>query len=74
MRVAFDCLGRAWAAGEEAVKGTLAPDGAIVKVAGLHVLEFEGPARVFDDEQSALQAILDGKFTVKVNDAAPKTK
>ena len=39
------------------LRGTLAPDGAIVKVAGLHVLEFEGPARVFDCEEDCFAAV-----------------
>ena len=39
------------------LKGTLAPDGAIVKVAGLHSLVFEGPARVFDREEPCFEAV-----------------
>jgi dihydroxy-acid dehydratase len=39
------------------LRGSLAPDGAIVKVAGLHVLEFEGPARVFDCEEDCFAAV-----------------
>ncbi len=39
------------------LKGSLAPDGAIVKVAGLHGLVFEGPARVFDCEEDAFAAV-----------------
>jgi dihydroxy-acid dehydratase len=39
------------------LRGTLAPDGAIVKVAGLHRLQFEGPARVFDCEEDAFAAV-----------------
>jgi dihydroxy-acid dehydratase len=38
------------------LKGSLAPDGAIVKVAGMHRLRFEGPARVFDREEDAFAA------------------
>ena len=37
--------------------GSLAPDGAIVKVAGLHDLRFAGPARVFDREEDAFAAV-----------------
>jgi len=44
------------------LKGNLAPDGAIVKVAGLHKLQFRGPARVFDREEDALQAVLDRDY------------
>ncbi len=39
------------------LKGSLAPDGAIVKVAGLKNLAFEGPARVFDCEEDAFAAV-----------------
>ena len=39
------------------LKGSLAPNGAIVKVAGMKVLKFEGPARVFDSEEAAFAAV-----------------
>jgi dihydroxy-acid dehydratase len=39
------------------LRGSLAPDGAIVKVAGLHELKFEGPARCFDCEEDAFAAV-----------------
>jgi dihydroxy-acid dehydratase len=39
------------------LKGTLAPDGAIVKVAGLKMLKFSGPARCFDCEEDAFRAV-----------------
>ena len=39
------------------LKGTLAPDGAIVKVAGLKNLKFRGPARCFDCEEDAFRAV-----------------
>lgn len=39
------------------LRGTLAPQGAVVKVAGIDVEIFEGPARVFDGEQAALDAL-----------------
>jgi dihydroxy-acid dehydratase len=39
------------------LKGTLAPDGAIVKVAGLKNLQFRGPARCFDCEEDAFAAV-----------------
>ncbi|HUP69245.1 MAG TPA: dihydroxy-acid dehydratase [Acidimicrobiales bacterium] len=42
------------------LSGTLAPAGAVVKVAGIDVDHFEGPARVFDGEQGALEAVLAG--------------
>jgi dihydroxy-acid dehydratase len=37
--------------------GSLAPEGAIVKVAGLPALTFRGPARVFDGEEAAFAAV-----------------
>ena len=39
------------------LRGSLAPDGAIVKVAGMHRLQFEGSARCFDCEEDAFQAV-----------------
>jgi dihydroxy-acid dehydratase len=39
------------------LKGTLAPEGAIVKVAGLKNLKFRGPARVFECEEDAMAAV-----------------
>ena len=44
------------------LKGNLAPDGAIVKVAGLKRKSFIGKAKCFDDEKSALNAVLDKKI------------
>ncbi|WOR15718.1 dihydroxy-acid dehydratase [Hyphomonas sp. FCG-A18] len=37
--------------------GSLAPNGAIVKVAGMSNLKFTGPARVFDGEQACFEAV-----------------
>ncbi len=39
------------------LKGSLAPDGAIVKVAGMDRLEFTGPAQVFECEEDAFAAV-----------------
>jgi dihydroxy-acid dehydratase len=39
------------------LRGNLAPQGAIVKVAGLKDLKFTGPARVFDCEEDAFKAV-----------------
>jgi len=39
------------------MKGNLAPDGAIVKVAGMSVLKFSGPARCFDCEEDAFESV-----------------
>jgi dihydroxy-acid dehydratase len=40
------------------LKGSLAPKGAVVKVAGIDHLQFDGPARVFDGEDAAMDAVL----------------
>ena len=42
------------------LRGSLAPSGAVVKVAGIDFDRFDGTARVFDGEQGALEAILAG--------------
>jgi dihydroxy-acid dehydratase len=42
--------------------GSLAPKGAVVKVAGIDTLRFEGRARVFDGEDAAMAEILAGKI------------
>jgi dihydroxy-acid dehydratase len=39
------------------LRGNLAPEGAVVKLAGIELVAMEGPARVFDGEQAALQAL-----------------
>jgi dihydroxy-acid dehydratase len=39
------------------LSGNLAPQGAIVKVAGMHDLKFRGPARCFDCEEDAFAAV-----------------
>jgi dihydroxy-acid dehydratase len=39
------------------LKGNLAPDGALIKVAGLSSLVFEGPARVFDSEEACAEVV-----------------
>ncbi|MGY8903652.1 MAG: dihydroxy-acid dehydratase [Burkholderiales bacterium] len=44
------------------LKGNLSPEGAVAKITGLKNPVMTGPARVFDDEQSALAAILAGKI------------
>ena len=42
------------------LRGNIAPDGAVIKVAGHQERVFEGPARVFDQEPAAFQAIQRG--------------
>lgn len=44
------------------LKGNLSPEGAVAKITGLKNPVITGPARVFNDEQSALAAILDGRI------------
>jgi len=44
------------------LKGSLAPDGAIVKIAGLKKLHFKGNAICFEREEDALSAVLEGKI------------
>jgi len=44
------------------LKGNLAPEGAIVKIAGLEELVFEGPARVFDGEEACFKAVQDREY------------
>ena len=39
------------------LRGSMCPEGAVVKIAGVDVDTFEGKARVFDDEQHALEAL-----------------
>lgn len=50
----------------EILRGSLAPDGAVVKVAGVHATEFRGKAKVFDREEDAFDAI--SKREIKEND------
>ncbi|MCC5845527.1 MAG: dihydroxy-acid dehydratase [Verrucomicrobia bacterium] len=42
------------------LRGNLAPEGAVAKISGKEGLFFEGKAKVFSSEESALKAILDG--------------
>jgi dihydroxy-acid dehydratase len=44
------------------LKGNLSPEGCVAKITGLKNPVITGPARVFDDEQSALAAILEGRI------------
>jgi dihydroxy-acid dehydratase len=44
------------------LKGNLSPEGCVAKITGLKNPVISGPARVFDDEQSALAAILEGRI------------
>lgn len=42
--------------------GSLAPEGAVVKIAGMSGLRFEGTARVFDDESDAMSYVTGGRL------------
>ena len=44
------------------IKGNLAPDGAVLKSSGVTIRQHRGPARVFEKEETALQAILEGQI------------
>ncbi len=44
------------------LKGNLAPEGAIVKVAGMAVLQFSGPARCFDSEEECFAAVTERRY------------
>jgi dihydroxy-acid dehydratase len=44
------------------LKGNLSPEGCVAKITGLKNPVITGPARVFDDEQTALKAVLDGRI------------
>ncbi|WP_033262045.1 dihydroxy-acid dehydratase [Amycolatopsis vancoresmycina] len=44
------------------LRGSLAPDGAVVKSAGFDTANFEGPARVFEREQEAMAALNEGRI------------
>ena len=44
------------------LKGTLAPDGAVIKTAGVEMTKFTGKARVFDNEESAFDSVANGEI------------
>jgi len=48
--------------GLTALRGNLAPDGAIVKNAGLRKLIFSGPALIFDREEDAFRAVIERRY------------
>ncbi|MDE0867711.1 MAG: dihydroxy-acid dehydratase [Aquiluna sp.] len=53
--------------GINVLHGSMAPDGAVVKTAGFELATFEGPARVFDREGTAIEALNNGE--IKSGDA-----
>jgi dihydroxy-acid dehydratase len=58
------------------LRGSLAPDGAVVKTAGLDRAVFEGTARVFDGERAAMDAVENGTLqagdVVVIRNEGPK--
>ncbi|MDQ1494848.1 MAG: dihydroxy-acid dehydratase, partial [Actinomycetota bacterium] len=58
------------------LRGSLAPDGAVVKTAGMDRATFEGTARVFDGETAAMAAVEDGTLlpgdVVVIRNEGPK--
>jgi len=44
------------------LKGTLAPEGAVIKTAGVEMTKFTGNARVFDGEESAFDSVANGEI------------
>ncbi|MEY3909084.1 MAG: hypothetical protein RLZZ90_991, partial [Actinomycetota bacterium] len=58
------------------LKGSMAPEGAVVKTAGFDLDAFTGPARVFERERAAMDALTEGKIAagdvVVIRDEGPK--
>jgi dihydroxy-acid dehydratase len=48
--------------GVRVLKGNLAPEGALLKVAGLRSLELAGPARVFESEEDCMRAVSERRY------------
>ena len=44
------------------LRGSLAPDGCVIKVTGIERTEQRGPARVFDSEEAAMSAVMAGRI------------
>ena len=44
------------------LRGNLAPDGALIKIAGLKALQFEGRARVFEGEEACFSAVSERRY------------
>jgi dihydroxy-acid dehydratase len=58
------------------LRGNIAPDGCVVKVAGYETMGHRGPARVFDGEEAAFQAVQSGSIksgdVVVIREEGPK--
>ena len=48
--------------GVRVLKGNLAPEGALIKTAGLRSLQFTGPARVFENEEACMRAVSERNY------------
>jgi dihydroxyacid dehydratase/phosphogluconate dehydratase len=53
------------------LKGSLAPESAVVKLSGKGLPLFKGPAIVFDSEQQAFQGVMTGKVRRRWGDGEP---
>ncbi|WP_342661442.1 Dihydroxy-acid dehydratase (plasmid) [Rhodococcus ruber] len=53
---------RAERGGIAVLGGDLAPDGAVIKIAGIATCHFRGPARVFENEESCMDAVLSQRY------------
>ena len=58
------------------LNGSLSPNGSVVKVAGIEIDTFKGPANVFESEQEALEALFNNKIkkgeVVVIRNEGPK--
>lgn len=62
-KIVFSCDQAIHASGGVVVlKGNLCPDGALLKIAGLQSLTFSGTARVFENEESCMQAVIKQQY------------
>ena len=53
------------------LRGNLAPEGAVVKVAGVKSSVFSGPVKVYDREETAMGAVMRGEINVRRRDRDP---
>ena len=58
--------------GVAVLKGNLCPDGAVIKVAGLKKLVFEGTARVFEDEEACVEAVRNRRYSRRRGSGHPQ--
>ena len=60
--------------GVAVLKGNLCPDGAVIKVAGLKNLVFEGVARVFEDEEGCVDAVRNRSYSRRRRSRHPQRR